>query len=87
MQRIAPKKKINLCFHRRITMAMSDDIRSVRTFLGSLNSETFSPALMALACTNLEALAEQAEALENMPLAVKRIARAPRNSRQLSLLQ
>ena len=40
-------------------MAMSDDIRSVRTFLGSLNSETFSPALMALACTNLEALAEE----------------------------
>ena len=53
-------------------MAMSDDIRSVRSFLGSLNVETFTPALVALACSNLEALAEQAEALENTPLAVRR---------------
>ena len=56
-------------------MAMSDDIRSVRSFLGSLNVETFSPALVALACSNLEALAEQAEALENTPLAVRRSSR------------
>ena len=68
-------------------MAMSDDIRSVRSFLGSLSSETFTPALMALACSNLEALAEQAEALENTPLAVNRISRRKRSSRQLSLLQ
>jgi len=68
-------------------MAMSDDIRSVRSFLGSLSSETFSPALMALACSNLEALAEQAEALENMPLAVNRMPRRRRTQRQLSLLQ
>ena len=53
-------------------MAMSDDIRSVRSVLGSLSRETFSPALMELACTNLEALAEQAEALENMPLAMRK---------------
>ena len=68
-------------------MAMSDDIRSVRSFLGSLSSETFTPALMALACSNLEALAEQAEALENTPLAVSRMHRRQQNSRQLSLLQ
>lgn len=68
-------------------MAMSDDIRSVRSFLGSLNAETFTPALVALACSNLDALAEQAETLENMPLAVNRIARPRRASRQLSLLQ
>lgn len=73
-------------------MAMSDDIRSVRSFLGSLNKENFSPALIELACSNLEALAEQAEALENTPLAV----RSPRRSHKpastrcmevLSLLQ
>ena len=68
-------------------MAMSDDIRSVRSFLGSLKTDNFNPALMALACSNLEALAEQAEALENMPLAVNRITRRKRSSRQLSLLQ
>ena len=68
-------------------MAMSDDIRSVRSFLGSLNFETFSPALVDLACRNLEALAEQAEALENIPLAVRRPARSRRGGRQLSLLQ
>ena len=51
-------------------MAMSDDIRSVRSFLGSLSSETFNPALVDLACSNLEALAEQVEALENTPLAL-----------------
>ncbi len=74
-------------------MAMSDDIRSVRSFLGSLNVETFSPALVALACSNLEALAEQAEALENTPLAVRRSPRrrsaspAPRRMEMLSLLQ
>ena len=68
-------------------MAMSDDIRSVRSFLGSLSSETFTPALMALACSNLEALAEQAEALENTPLPVGRMPRRRQNSRQLSLLQ
>ncbi len=74
-------------------MAMSDDIRSVRSFLGSLNNETFNPALVALACSNLEALAEQAEALENMPLAVggrnrRRQAAAPaRRMEVLSLLQ
>ena len=68
-------------------MAMSDDIRSVRSFLGSLSSETFTPALMALACSNLEALAEQAEALENTPLAVSRMSSRRQNSRQLSLLQ
>ena len=68
-------------------MAMSDDIRSVRSFLGSLSSDTFTPALMALACSNLEALAEQAEALENTPLAVSRMPRRRQNSRQLSLLQ
>ena len=68
-------------------MAMSDDIRSVRSFLGSLSSETFTPALMALACSNLEALAEQAEALENTPLAGGRKPRRRQNSRQLSLLQ
>ena len=42
-------------------MAMSDDIRSVRSFLGSLNTDNFNPALMALACSNLEALAERKE--------------------------
>ncbi len=68
-------------------MAMSDDIRSVRSFLGSLNAETFTPALVALACSNLEALAEQAEALENTPLAVSRMTRPRRSTRQLSLLQ
>ena len=68
-------------------MAMSDDIRSVRSFLGSLSSETFTPALMALACSNLEALAEQAEALENTPLAVSRMTRPRLSTRQLSLLQ
>lgn len=75
-------------------MAMSDDIRSVRSFLGSLNVETFSPALVALACSNLEALAEQAEALENTPLAVRRSPRrraapaaAVRRMEVLSLLQ
>ena len=68
-------------------MAMSDDIRSVRSFLGSLNVETFSPALVDLACRNLEALAEQAEALENIPLAVRRPSRSRRGARQLSLLQ
>ena len=68
-------------------MAMSADIRSVRSFLGSLNTDNFNPSLMALACSNLEALAEQAEALENMPLAVNRISRRKRSSRQLSLLQ
>ena len=67
-------------------MAMSDDIRSVRTFLGSLSSETFTPALVALACSNLEALAEQAEALENMPLAVNRLAGHHASAHQLSLL-
>ena len=51
-------------------MAMSDDIRSVRSFLGSLNAESFNPALVDLACSNLEALAEQVEALENTPLAL-----------------
>ena len=66
-------------------MAMSDDIRSVRSFLGSLNFETFNPALVALACSNLEALAEQAEALENMPLAVNRLAGHHASPRQLSL--
>ncbi|MBR3881592.1 MAG: hypothetical protein IKJ34_08390 [Mailhella sp.] len=68
-------------------MAMSDDIRSVRTFLGSLSSETFTPALVALACSNLEALAEQAEALENTPMAISRAPRGRAKSRQLSLLQ
>jgi len=68
-------------------MAMSDDIRSVRTFLGSLSSETFTPALVALACSNLEALAEQAEALENTPMALRRTPRGSAKSRQLSLLQ
>ena len=74
-------------------MAMSDDIRSVRSFLGSLNVETFSPALVALVCSNLEALAEQAEALENTPLAVRRSSRrrtgspAVRRMEMLSLLQ
>ncbi len=74
-------------------MAMSDDIRSVRSFLGALNVETFSPALVALACSNLEALAEQAEALENTPLAVRgsrrrRSSPAPvRRMEMLSLLQ
>ena len=73
-------------------MAMSDDIRSVRFFLGSLNRETFSPALVDLACSNLEALAEQAEAPENTPLAVHRPRRrqsvAPaRRMEVLSLLQ
>ncbi len=73
-------------------MAMSDDIRSVRSFLGSLNMETFSPALVDLACSNLDALAEQAEALENTPLAVRRPRRrqcsAPvRRMEVLSLLQ
>ena len=68
-------------------MAMSDDIRSVRSFLGSLSFETFNPALVDLACSNLEALAEQAEALENMPLAVNRLCRPRRGMRQLSLLQ
>lgn len=52
-------------------MAMSDDIRSVRSFLGSLSREEFNPALMELACSNLEALAEQVEALENIPLALR----------------
>ncbi|HJD96420.1 hypothetical protein [Mailhella massiliensis] len=61
-------------------MAMSDDIRSVRSFLGSLNMETFSPALVALACSNLDALAEQAEALENTPLAM----RSPRRRQSAS---
>ena len=75
-------------------MAMSDDIRSVRSFLGSLNVETFTPALVALACSNLEALAEQAEALENTPLAGRRSPRrraapaaAVRRMEVLSLLQ
>ncbi len=74
-------------------MAMSDDIRSVRSFLGSLSMETFSPALVSLACSNLEALAEQAEALENTPLALRRAPRrrqavpAPRRMEMLSLLQ
>ena len=74
-------------------MARSDDIRSLRSFLGSLNVETFSPALVALACSNLEALAEQAEALENTPLAVRRAPRRRTNSpavrrmEMLSLLQ
>lgn len=73
-------------------MAMSDDIRSVRSFLGSLSVETFSPALVALACSNLEALADQAEALENTPLAVRgsrrRTSAAPvRRMEMLSLLQ
>ncbi len=74
-------------------MAMSDDIRSVRSFLGSLSVETFSPALVALACSNLEALADQAEALENTPLAVRgsrrrRTSTAPvRRMEMLSLLQ
>ncbi|WP_446424164.1 hypothetical protein [Mailhella sp.] len=67
-------------------MAMSDDIRSVRSFLGSLNFETFNPALVALACSNLEALAEQAEALENMPLAVNRLTGHHASAHQLSLL-
>ena len=52
-------------------MAMSDEIRSVRSFLGNLSREEFNPALMELACNNLEALAEQAEVFENIPLAVK----------------
>jgi len=56
-------------------MAMSDDIRSVRSFLGSLNSDNFNPALMELACGNLEALAEQVEMLENMPMAFSSSAR------------
>ena len=74
-------------------MAMSDDIRSVRSFLGSLSVETFSPALVALACSNLEALADQAEALANTPLAVRgsrrrRTSAAPvRRMEMLSLLQ
>ena len=74
-------------------MAMSDDIRSVRSFLGSLSMETFSPALVSLACSNLEALAEQAEALENTPLALGRTSRrrqaapAPKRMEMLSLLQ
>ncbi len=60
-------------------MAMSDNIRSVRSFLGSLNRENFNPALMELACSNLEALAEQVEALENIPLAFKTPRRSPKN--------
>ena len=51
-------------------------------------------ALVALACSNLEALAEQAEALENTPLAVRRSPRrraapaaAVRRMEVLSLLQ
>ena len=72
-------------------MAMSDDIRSVCSFLGSLSREEFNPALMELACSNLDALAEQAEALENMPLALRARRRSGRNvenqAGMLSLLQ
>jgi hypothetical protein len=49
---------------------MSEDIRSVRSFLGSIRFDNFNPALVDLACSNLDSLAEQAEVLENTPLAV-----------------
>ena len=74
-------------------MSMSDDIRSVRSFLGTLNAETFSPAIVDLACSNLEALAEQAEFLENTPMSFRSYAHvaesscAERESSVLSLLQ
>lgn len=73
-------------------MAMSDDIRSVRSFLVSLSTENFNPALVDLACSNLEALAEQVEALENTPMALGQgrrrhsCSKAPRME-MLSLLQ
>lgn len=74
-------------------MSMSDDIRSVRSFLGTLNAETFSPAIVNLACCNLEALAEQAELLENTPMAFRACAHGTADSGSgeksavLSLLQ
>lgn len=52
-------------------MAISEDLRSVQTMLGSpamasLNENQAS--LLRLACENLRALAEQVEALEELPL-------------------
>lgn len=53
-------------------MAISEDLRSVQIMLGSsamasLNERQAS--LLRLACDNLSALAEQVEALEELPLA------------------
>ena len=53
-------------------MAISEDLRSVQAMLGSsamasLNERQAS--LLRLACDNLSALAEQVEALEELPLA------------------
>ncbi len=53
-------------------MAISEDLRSVQAVLGSsamasLNERQAS--LLRLACDNLSALAEQVEALEELPLA------------------
>lgn len=48
-------------------MAISQDLRSVQTMLGGL--ETSNAGLVRLLCDNLAALADQVEALEAVPLA------------------
>ena len=49
-------------------MAISEDLRSVQAMLGSMKSE--NAGMMRLLCDNLAALADQVEALEEVPLAL-----------------
>ena len=52
-------------------MAISEDLRSVQAMLGSpamASQDERQASLLRLACDNLRALAEQVEALEELPL-------------------
>ena len=49
-------------------MPISEDLRSVQTMLNTLDAAEHA-GLLCLLCDNLEALADQVEALEGVPLA------------------
>ena len=52
-------------------MAISEDLRSVQAMLGSpamASQDERQASILRLACDNLRAMAEQVEALEELPL-------------------
>lgn len=64
-------------------MAISEDLRSIEVVLGTLPGLSHeSDPIVRLVCSNLQALAEQVESLENLPLYTRELGR-----RQLSAPQ